>query len=148
MKKLAIIFAVMLAGGIYFIGNQNTGVKFAEGFVTKVIDGDTIVIEGDSVRLLGIDADEKGYPCYKPAKQRLEELVLNKTVYLEPDKQDKDKYGRYLRYVFVGKENINLRLVKEGLAIAYFSKENVKYREEIVSAEKQARENKIGCKWG
>ena len=52
--------------------------------VTKVIDGDTIVINGGkSVRLLDIDTDESGEDCYDQAKTRLEELVLNKEVYLE-----------------------------------------------------------------
>jgi len=47
--------------------------------VTKIIDGDTVLIEGGySVRLLGIDADERGNPCYGIAKERLEGMVLNK----------------------------------------------------------------------
>jgi len=41
----------------------------SEAVVTKIIDGDTIVIQGGQhLRLLGIDADESGYPCYEPAK--------------------------------------------------------------------------------
>ena len=116
--------------------------------VTKIIDGDTVVIEGgERVRLLGIDTDERGYTCYEPAKQRLEELVLNKEVYLESDGEDKDQYKRYLRYLILDGENINLKLVEEGLAIAYFCSQNVKYRDEIIRAEKEARENEIGCKW-
>ncbi|RZB32995.1 MAG: hypothetical protein AEth_00112 [Candidatus Argoarchaeum ethanivorans] len=116
--------------------------------VTKIIDGDTVVIEGgERVRLLGIDTDERGYPCYEPAKQRLEELVFNKEVYLESDGEDKDQYKRYLRYLILDGENINLKLVEEGLAIAYFYPQNVKYRDEIIGAEKEARENEIGCKW-
>ena len=137
---------------------NNSSVKTEEDFsgddivekklVTKIIDGDTVIIEGgERVRLLGIDADERGYPCYEPAKQRLEELVLNKEVYLESDGEDQDKYERYLRYLILDGENINLRLVEEGLAIAYFYPQNVKYRDEITEAEKEARENKIGCKW-
>ena len=63
--------------------------------VTKVLDGDTVIIEGGySVRLLGIDADERGYPCYSSAKERLEELVLNEEVYVEADKEDQDQYKR------------------------------------------------------
>ncbi|MDO8486477.1 MAG: hypothetical protein Q7S77_02170, partial [Candidatus Staskawiczbacteria bacterium] len=47
-----------------------------ETIVTKVIDGDTIVVEGGyHIRLLSIDADETGFPCYQDAKTRLEELV-------------------------------------------------------------------------
>lgn len=115
-------------------------------FVSRVIDGDTIVVEGESVRLLGIDADERGYPCYKAAKERLEDLVLNREVVLEADIEDKDQYNRYLRYIFLEDENINKKLVEEGLAIARFY-ENVKYKEDIVAAEKTARETGAGCKW-
>jgi endonuclease YncB( thermonuclease family) len=121
----------------------------ANKLVTKVIDGDTFLIEGGySVRILGIDADERGYPCYWPAKERLEKLILNKEVKLEKEKEDFDQYCRYLRYVFADDKNVALELVKEGLAVARFSPENIKYREEISLAEKEARENKIGCKWG
>jgi len=121
---------------------------FAEkGFVTKVIDGDTVIINGESVRLLGIDADERGYPCYKEAKKRLEELVLNKEVRLEKDAENKDQYKRYLRYIFVDDENVNLKLVEEGFATARFSPQNRKYKKEILGAEQNARGGKIGCVW-
>jgi len=120
----------------------------AEKLVTKIIDGDTFLIEGGyRVRILGIDADERGYPCYQAAKERLEELILNKKVRLEKGLEDKDKWCRYLRYVFLDEENIGLKLVKEGLVVARFSPVDVKYQEEIAQAEKEAKENKIGCKW-
>lgn len=116
--------------------------------VTKVIDGDTIIVEGGYIiRLLGIDADENGYPCYLDAKKRLEELVLNKDIYLEADKKDKDEYKRYLRYVFINGENVNIKLIREGLVIARISDESEKYKNEIIRAERYAIENKIGCKW-
>lgn len=115
---------------------------------TKIIDGDTFLIEGGySVRILGIDADERDHSCYEPAKNRLEELILNKEVKLEKGVEDKDQWCRYLRYVFTDNQNIALELVKEGLAVARFSPEDVRYREEIAQVEKEARENKIGCKW-
>lgn len=128
--------------------DSHTGIVSGFKVVTKVIDGDTVVVEGgNSVRLLGIDADERGYPCYEQAKQRLEELVLGNKVYLDADVEDQDQYKRYLRYLFIGDENINLRLVKEGFAVARFYPENVEYRDEIINAEKYAKENGIGCKW-
>jgi endonuclease YncB( thermonuclease family) len=126
--------------------------KLSDGtkkLVTKVIDGDTFLIEGGySVRVLGIDADERGYPCYDEAKRGLEDLVLGKEVKLELGKEDLDQYCRYLRYVFVNDKNVSLEMVKNGLAVARFSPEDLKYREEITLAEKWARENKVGCKWG
>jgi len=117
--------------------------------VTKIIDGDTFLIEGGySVRILGIDADERGYPCYDAAKTGLEELILNREVRLEKGKEDLDQWCRYLRYVFLDNKNISLELAKEGLVVARFSPEDVKYREEIAQAEKEAKANRIGCKWG
>ena len=174
LKEKKIIFVVIIgiliaSGAIYFSGKrinrdkEETSKVFKEvcpntpqlpnnsvKLVTKVIDGDTFLIEGGySVRILGIDADERGYPCYQVAKDKLEELILNKEVRLEKGKRDKDQWCRYLRYVFLSSsgEDVGLELVKEGLAVARFSEEEVKYREEISQAEKIARENKIGCKW-
>jgi len=121
-----------------FVGNK---------YVSKIIDGDTVIIEGSSVRLLGMDTDERGYPCFSEAKKRIEELILDKEVILELDGEDTDRYGRYLRYIFLDGRNINLQLVEEGFAVARFSPKNSKYKEEILQAEKNAREEKIGCKW-
>jgi len=171
-----IISALIVGGAIYFSGNKNlsvdknsTGNKIIKSgklsystncsnipelkdgvlkLVTKIIDGDTFLIEGGySVRILGIDADERDHPCYDAAKNRLEELILNKEVKLEKGSEDKDQWCRYLRYVILDDKNIGLELVKEGLAVARFSPEDVKYRQEILQAEKYAKENKIGCKW-
>ena len=116
--------------------------------VTKVVDGDTVVVEGGyHVRLLGIDADEKNYPCYGAAKTRLEELVLQKQVRLEKDITDVDQYGRCLRTIFLADQNIDAKLVREGLASARFYEPDVQYRSQIQTAQKEAIENKMGCKW-
>ena len=116
--------------------------------VTKVIDGDTVVVQGGHhVRLLGIDADEKNYPCYEPAKSRLEELVLNKQVVLEKDISDVDQYKRCLRTLFLGSWNIGVQLVKEGLAVDRFYEPDIKYKREIQAAEQEAVASKTGCKW-
>lgn len=161
-KNLLIFLIILIIGNLSFTyyftdlvdkfvnDDKNFG-SFDSGFVTKVIDGDTVIIGGESIRLLGIDANEKGEKCYREAKIRLEELVLNKEVRLEKDLKDKDQYKRLLRYIFVeesGKDliNVNLILVEEGLAIARFY-EDKKYKEEILDAEIKARENKMGCKW-
>ncbi len=147
-KSLLILFLVCLGVSLFlyfkFLSNKcETKTKI----VTKVIDGDTIIVEGSKkIRLLGIDADEKGYPCYYSAKEALEEKILNKRVRLECDLKDKDIYGRYLRYVFVDNENINVWMVRNGFAIAR-TEDAKKYEKEIIEAEKYAKENNIGCKW-
>jgi len=158
---IAVIISALIIGGAIYLGlnkpdkeNNISGGEISEclapsqTIVTKIIDGDTVVVEGgEHIRLLGIDADERGYPCYGEAKSRLEELVLNKEVRLEKDQTDVDQYNRCLRYIFLDEQNIDLQLVKEGLAIARFYEPDVKYKDEIALAEKEAIENKIGCKW-
>jgi endonuclease YncB( thermonuclease family) len=149
VKLLLILFLICLSlfsVFLYFKSLSNPCEKETK-IVTKVIDGDTIIVEGgETIRLLGIDADEKGYSCYYHAKKELENMILNKSVRLECDVKDKDIYGRYLRYVFKDDENINVWMVKNGLAIARIE-DAKKYEKEILEAERYAKENHIGCKW-
>ena len=160
---IAIVIAGLIVGAAVYVGlskDREDGeeevvltptecLATSEAMVTKVLDGDTVVVEGGHhIRLLGIDADERGYPCYDSAKELLEELVLNKKVRLEKDQTDVDQYDRCLRYLFLDNLNINLELVREGQAIARFYPPDVKYQTEITQAEKEAIDNKIGCKWG
>lgn len=159
---IAALFVLVLSAAAWFGRDQiavfpaqnenavsNAPARVQKAIVTKVLDGDTIVVSGgDHVRLLGIDADEKGYPCYDAGRLRLEELILGRTVSLEADSEDLDQYGRQLRYIFLDGGNINQKMVAEGLAIARFYPENQKYKNEIIAAETKAIESKTGCKWG
>lgn len=116
--------------------------------VDRVIDGDTFIIAGGrSVRILGIDADEKDNLCYEVAKERLEDAIGGQEVILEIGPKDEDVYGRLLRYVFLGEENISETLVREGLVAAEAPYEGGKYDESMKSLEDYAKTNKIGCKW-
>ncbi len=93
--------------------------KYAK--VTRVIDGDTIEIDNnESVRLLGINTPERGEPYFEQATEFLESLILNETVRLEFGKEEKDKYGRTLGYVFLNDENVNLEIIERGFANFYF----------------------------
>ncbi|MDP4012708.1 MAG: thermonuclease family protein [Candidatus Nanoarchaeia archaeon] len=143
---LIIGFLVGFFMNFSFTGEVVNDSKMA--FVTKIVDGDTLVIEGgDHVRLLGIDTDERGHTCYDVAKERLSELVLGKEVNVEFGPERTDQYGRLLAYILLDGDNINLRMISEGYAVARFFPGNEKYKEEIVIAEKNAILNKIGCKW-
>lgn len=116
--------------------------------VTKVIDGDTVLIDGGrTVRLLGMDADEHDEFCFEVAKDRLKELILNKQVVLQRELRDGDIYGRLLRYVFLDGQNIDLQLVREGFAVARASYEWGIYDKQFAEAEYAARQGRIGCKW-
>jgi len=160
---LTIVVISLIGGGIYFLYFKDNDEKKqanncsdtprledkAVRMVTKVIDGDTVLIEGGySVRLLGIDTDERGKSCYNTAKERLEELVLGQEVILESGNDDLDQWCRYLRYLFLDDVNIGLEMVKEGYGVARASTEGSKYQSEIALVEKNAIDNKIGCKWG
>jgi micrococcal nuclease len=122
--------------------------------VTRVIDGDTIELEnGEKVRYIGIDAPETVHPskpveCFgREASAKNKELVENKRVRLEKDITDRDKYGRLLRYVYVGDLFVNLELVKLGYATSYTYPPDVKYQDLFIAAQKEARETQRGL-WG
>lgn len=78
------------------------------GIVKTIEDGDTIVLaNGKTVRLLAINAPERGTDHYAVATQGLSKLAQNKRVYLEYDRYQDDKFGRLLAWVWVGCERIS-----------------------------------------
>lgn len=122
--------------------------------VVNVVDGDTIKIEtGEIVRYIGIDTPETVHPdkpvqCYgKEASDKNTEFVEGKTIELEKDVSEKDKYGRLLRYIWLGDVLINEVLVREGYAQSSTYPPDVKYQEQFVEAQRLAREEKKGL-WG
>ncbi|MFZ5365730.1 MAG: thermonuclease family protein [Patescibacteria group bacterium] len=168
IEKKSLVF---LAGGIFLLligfllGRVNIDNKsslplpVSETFkVTRVIDGDTIEIEGgERVRYLGIDTPEtvdprKPVQCFGvEASRKNKELVEGKNVRLEKDISDKDKYGRLLRYVYVDPSTgsgqvvfVNLELVKLGFATSYTYPPDVKHQTEILAAEAEARRENRG----
>lgn len=109
--------------------------------VERVIDGDTIVTDsGEHVRLLGINAPETSskeeYSI--EAKDYLSNLVLNKTVKLEIT--GKDLYNRTLAYIFLNNENVNEKLISNGLANFYFPEGKDEYYAEFKDAWKKCME--------
>lgn len=125
--------------------------------VTRVIDGDTIEVRTDAgvmrVRYIGVDTPETVHPskpveCFgKEASNKNKELVEGKWVRLEKDISNTDSYGRWLRYVYVDDEFVNLTLVAEGYANVVTYPPDVKYIESFWIAERTAREARRGL-WG
>ncbi len=102
-------------------------------FVERVIDGDTVVVNGSSMRLLGINTPEKNEIGYEEAKEFLENLVLDKDIKIE--KFGKDLYYRDLVYLFdFSGRNINLEIVENGFGNYYFPEGKDKYYKNFVSA--------------
>lgn len=121
--------------------------------VIRVIDGDTIEIEGgQKVRYIGIDTPETVDPrrspqCFgKEASTKNKELVEGKEVYLQKDVSETDKYSRLLRYVYLTQNeiSINEQLVKEGYAVSSSYPPDIKYQEKFKVAETEARNNQKG----
>jgi endonuclease YncB( thermonuclease family) len=93
--------------------------------VTRVYDGDTLGVGGRGialkVRLAGIDAPEiaknkriADQPYSQQSKRYLADLVLNKKICV--DRFGSDRQNRMIAVVYVGTKNINLEMVKAGLA--------------------------------
>lgn len=122
--------------------------------VTRVIDGDTIEIDGgQKVRYIGIDTPETVDPrttvqCFgKEAAAKNKELVEGKKVRLEKDVSETDKYGRLLRYLYIGDVFVNKVLVQEGYAFSSPYPPDIKYQDLLNQAQKEAREKGLGL-WG
>jgi endonuclease YncB( thermonuclease family) len=99
--------------------------------VTRVTDGNTIKVSDNgsniTVRLVGIDApetskkkNESGQPYSKKSTRHLAGFVLNKSVTVKS--YGTDRYGRTLGVVFVNGQNVNIEMVKVGLAEVYRGK--------------------------
>ena len=122
--------------------------------VIRVIDGDTIEIEGgERVRYIGMDTPEtvdprKSVQCFGvEASNKNKELVEGKTVLLKKDISERDRYGRLLRYVFINNNLINLELVEQGFAYSDTVPPDVEYQDLFLKAQSEARAAGIGL-WG
>jgi len=135
MKKILMI-------GILGLLFYNT--SFADSL--RVVDGDTIVLNGEKIRFSGIDTPELKQTCMKDdekifcgetAKILLIKKIGNKT--LECISEGKDAYKRTLAECFVKGESLSVFLVRSGYAFAYR-----KYSDKFIKDEEFAKENKLG----
>lgn len=89
--------------------------------VTRVVDGDTVELGNkEVVRIVGIDTPEVGECGYDAASANMARLVLGKRVRLTTSDEDRDQYGRLLRYVDVGRVDVGLHQVRGRLASARY----------------------------
>jgi micrococcal nuclease len=125
--------------------------------IVKVIDGDTISANvsgtNQTIRLIGINTPEtvdprKPVECFgKEASDKAKEILDGKSVRLEADSSqgEKDKYDRYLRYVFLEDgTNFNKLMIEQGYAYEYTYNTPYKYQLEFKAAQKQAMDAKRG----
>ena len=115
--------------------------------VTRVVDGDTIILDGNErVRLIGVDTPETVDPRRpvqyfgKEASAFTKRMVEGKKVRLEFDQTRKDRYGRTLAYVYLEDgTHLNAEIVKQGYGHSY-TRFPFRYLEEFRRYEKGARE--------
>ncbi len=128
-----------------------------DGPVIRVVDGDTIHVRigarVEKVRYIGVNTPEVHHPRKgeepggREAAEVNRRLVEGKTVRLELDVQERDRYGRLLAYVWVGDVMVNAELVRLGYAQVMTIPPNVRYQEIFVKLQREAREAGRGL-WG
>ena len=83
-------------------------------YCTSVIDGDTIRLEnGETVRLIGIDAPELSQPGGEMSRLYLAHLILGRKITLDKGYEDRDKYNRLLRFVCFDNVCVNEEMIRQ-----------------------------------
>ena len=122
--------------------------------VERVVDGDTIIVQGvGRVRLIGVDTPESVHPrrpveCFaKEASAFTQRLLHKQRVRLEYDQERTDRYGRTLAYVHLPNGTFaNAEIVRQGYGHAY-TRFPFRYLDEFRQYEREARQGGRGL-WG
>ena len=135
MRKIAI--ATGLMAGLLFMAAAASAAPRIQG-TASVIDGDTIEIRGERIRLDAIDAPESSQPCLDAAGKRfrcgqksafaLADMIGRSVVSCEP--KGRDRYKRVIAVCFKGETNLNAWMVTKGWAVAFRKYGNDNIREE------------------
>lgn len=163
-RPLAVIFSIAVWILIFWAWSSYALADVLEGRVVGVADGDTLTVLDASqnqhkIRLMGIDAPEKGQPFGNRSKQHLSDLVFGAPVNVDWTKRD--RYGRIIGRVWVAPKgacakvapgcpktlDAGLAMIAAGLAWHYkqYEKEQTEEdRERYAFAEVEARAKKAG----
>lgn len=120
--------------------------------VVNIIDGDTIDVrvgtEEQRVRYIGVDTPERDEPYYREATTFNRQLVANQTVILVKDVSGTDRYGRWLRYVYLEDGTfVNAELIAKGYGRMVTFPPDVAKSDQFSQLQKKARSAELGL-WG
>ena len=129
-----------------------TGDFTQPGVVTEVVDGDTLWVrlasgKSEKVRLIGVDAAERGACFGTQAGSRARQLALSKPVTLRGDRSQptRDQYGRLLAYVWIpGGRDLGYQLIAGGFAKVYATRNPFQRLSAYRSAESRAKSTRSG----
>lgn len=158
-----ILLILLLSVSFILKDNIQTDSTLSTAEVTKIIDGDTIDVLMENgktgrIRFVGVNTPEKGQPYFNECTNFTREKLLNKQVYLEFDVAEKDKYQRFLAYIwFIPPQNpetpsleeiksnmFNAQMLLSGYGQVMTIPPNVKYQDYFLTFEREARENNRG----
>jgi micrococcal nuclease len=138
-KQIIIILLILFSGILYYFISEPRPAS-VQISILNVIDGDTIDTSIGRIRLLGINTPEKNQPFYSEAVKFLAGKNLS---IAGAELHGKDKYGRWLAYIFVEGLLLNEEILKNGFANVYVYEKD-SYFEALEKAENYARENELG----
>ena len=149
--RSAAVRTVLLIGALAVVLAPAPG---AAQLVERVVDGDTIIVQGvGRVRLIGVDTPETVHPrrpveCFgKEASAFTKRLLEGKRARLEYDRERTDRYGRTLAYVYLPNGTFaNAEIVQQGYGHAY-TRFPFRYLDEFRQHEREARRRERGL-WG
>jgi endonuclease YncB( thermonuclease family) len=124
------------------------GIMLAQANVreaVRVLDGDTVIVQGRKIRLACIDAPEMRQNRGAFAKQGLESLLGGQIPQVQP--LGIDFFGRRIAMLTLNNQNINVQMVRQGYAFAYpqyLSNCEQRVKIEIINAEQEAKRAKRG----
>ena len=141
LNKKKTIFLISVSALIFVLTiNQVKSQKI------KIVDGDTIHLNGEKIRFTGIDTPELNQTCIKegvidPCGVTAKKILIKKIGdnKVECIREGKDQYKRILAECFVGNQSLSSYLVRSGYAFAYR-----KYSKKFIKDEDYARTKKIG----